>query len=293
MKPTFLRLTTEPNEGFVFKAIRSDGFHCPWHVHPEYELILVLEGKGYRIVGDNMTSLGPGDMVLVGPRLPHIWQEESGAGKLVVQTLLIQFDEAFLGDGLMKLPAMEPVRQLLTNSARGLRIVGATRTRVSALMKAMIGSKGVERIIQFLQILSALANSKDCHPIASASFAVNPKPYDEERMARVFDLLTSRLGEGVRLQDAARLVHLSQGAFSRFFKAHTGKTFPEFLNELRIGRACQLLTETELNITEVAFDSGFSNLSNFNRQFLRLKAVSPRAFRRTMQARLPALSPHR
>lgn len=255
-------------------------------MHAEYELILVLAGSGYRIVGDNLTSLGPGDLVFVGPSLPHIWQEEGAKSVRAVQALLIQFGAGFLGDGLLKLPALEPVRRLLLRAARGLHVTGATSRRVSAVMQQMTRSRGLERIVQFLQILSLLANSTECHPIASPNFAANLELYDQDRMDRVFQFLTSHLDQDLRLSEAARLVHLSEGAFSRFFRAHTGKTFPRFVNELRIGRACRMLTEGEKHITEVAFACGFTNLSNFNRQFRRLKGLSPREFRRQMRQRL-------
>lgn len=286
MKPIFQRLTAEPEEGFAFRDYHSSSFNCPWHAHPEYELILVLEGSGYRIVGDNMTSLGPGDMVFVGPGLPHIWKEETGERPCQVRTLIIQFEAKFLGDGLLRLPAMEPVRRLLLNATRGLHVVGPTRKKVSALMHEMARTRGLERLLLFLQILGLLAGSRDCHPIASPNFAPNLELYDQERMARVFQFLTSRIEEDLRLSEAAQLVHLSEGAFSRFFRTHTGKTFPQFVNELRIGRACRLLTEAERNITEVALQCGFTNLSNFNRQFLRLKGTSPREFRSQMMTRL-------
>jgi AraC-like DNA-binding protein len=292
MKPIFQRLTVEPEEGFAFKEIRAPGFDCPWQVHPEYELILVLAGSGYRIVGDNITQLSSGDMVFVGPGLPHIWQEDQTPGARPIHTLLIQFGEAFLGDGLLKLPALEAVRRLFTRAARGLHITGTTRQKVAALMLQMGRSKGLERIMQFLQILDWLANSKDCHVIASADFAANPPAYDHERMDRVYQFLSSRLDADLRLAEVAQLVHLSEGAFSRFFRLHTGKTFPRFVNELRVGRACRLLTESEKNITQVAFECGFTNLSNFNRQFLRLKSTSPRQFRTRILQRLPAAADH-
>jgi AraC-like DNA-binding protein/mannose-6-phosphate isomerase-like protein (cupin superfamily) len=287
MKAVFQRLTTEPEEGFVFKDIRSASFDCPWHVHPEYELILVIQGKGYRIVGDNIARLSAGDMVLVGPGLPHIWQDEPPPnGRSSVHLFLVQFEERFLGEGLLRLPAMEPVRRLLQQSRRGLHVVGRTHTKVTALMNHMADLKGMARVLQFLHILVTLAGSEDCEPIASPNFAADSSLYDQERMDRVFQFLNSQLGQPVRLAEAAQIVHLSEGAFSRFFRLHTGKTFPEFVNELRIGRACSLLMEDNLNITEVAYECGFTNLSNFNRQFLRLKGVSPREFRLQLQQRL-------
>ena len=287
MKAIFQRLTTESEEGFAFKAIRSPGFDCPWHVHPEYELILVIQGHGYRIVGDNISRLSAGDLVLVGPGLPHIWQDERGSGgRASVYFLLMQFEDKFLGDGLLRLPAMEPLRRLLHRARRGLHIVGKTHGKVAALMKHMVDLEGMDRVLQFLQILVALAGSEDCEPIASPGFAADTSLYDQERMDRVFQFLNRKVGEPVRLSEAARIVNLSEGAFSRFFRLHTGKTFPEFVNELRIGRACTLLMEDDLNITEVAYECGFTNLSNFNRQFLRLKGLSPHEFRLQLQGRL-------
>ncbi len=287
MKPIFQKLTAEPEEGFAFKSIRAASFDCPWHVHPEYELILVLQSDGYRIVGDSIAPLSAGDLVFVGPGLPHIWQSESAPNEgHEVHALLIQFEEEFLGDGLLLLPALEPVRRLLDGAARGVHVVGPTRDAASALMIAMVGSKGLKRVVQFLELLGLLANSPDCHPIASPTFAVDSTLYEQERMNHVFQFLNRHLGEVIRLSEAARIVGLSDGAFSRFFRLHTGKTFPEFLNELRVGRACRLLVEQDKPITEVCYECGFTNLSNFNRQFRRLRSLTPGAFRRQMQRRL-------
>jgi AraC-like DNA-binding protein len=287
MKPIFQRLTAEPEEGFAFKELCGTGFNCPWHVHREHELILMEEGSGYRIVGDKTAVLEPGDMVFVGPGLPHIWQEEPrGAGR--TRTLLIQFDERFLGDGLLKLPALGAVRRLLLRARRGLQVVGTTRDKASVIIREMAASAGLERIRQFLAVLDLLSDSKECVPIASPGFAAKFQTYDQARMDRVYQYLTSRLGEQLRIEQVAQHAHLSHGAFSRFFKAHTGNTFPEFVNTLRIGRACRLLTDGEKSITEVAYACGFSNLSNFNRQFLRLKGSTPREFRRQMILRISA-----
>ena len=168
---------------------------------------------------------------------------------------------------------------MLHRATGGLHIVGMTNDRVTALMRQIAGMKGLDRVVQFLQILAALAGSEDCEPIASASFVADARLFDQERMHRVFQFLNSKGKEPVRLSEAARILSLSEGAFSRFFRMHTGKTFPQFVNELRIGQACRLLVEDNLNITEVADRCGFINISIFNRQFLRLKGVSPRAFR--------------
>jgi AraC-like DNA-binding protein len=287
MKPIYQKLTAAPEEGFVFKEICAAGFDCPWHVHPEFELILVLKSNGYRIVGDNISSLAAGDLVFVGPGLPHIWQNEPASEtKAFVHVLLVQFEAKFLGDDLLALPAFRPVQQLFGRARRGLHVLGRTRDEVGELMKEMSRLSGLDRLIQFLRILAVLARSTDCGPLASSSFETDVRPYDQERMDRVLQFLNRQLGQTVRLSEAARVASLSDGAFSRFFHAHTGKTFPDFVNELRIGRACRLLLETDKTITEVAFECGFDSLTNFNRQFRRLKSGSPRDFRNIIQERL-------
>jgi len=284
VKPLFQKLTTEPEEGFAFKENRADSFDSPWHAHPEFELVLVVEAKGYRVIGDNLASLEAGDLVFIGPKLPHIWQTEpSPKGRAPAHWFLIQFEEQCLGEGLLKLPAFEPVRQLFRRAMRGLHVVGQTRKQVSAMMRAMPRLNGLDRVVQFLRILIALAKSKECHPIASPDFASESNPLHLERMDRVFHFLHGHLQEDLRLVDAARTVNLSEGAFSHFFRSHTGKTFPHLLNELRIGRACRLLTETDKSISEVAYGCGFESLTNFNRQFRKIKGVRPREFREQMQ----------
>src|SRR5438067_8119211 len=147
MKPVFQRLTSQPEEGFSFKTLRGASFDCSWQVHPEYELILVIHGRGNWIVRDNVSPLSAGDMVLVGPGLPHIWQDDPRALRPAsIYARLIQFEEDFLGDGLLRLPAMAPVRRLLRRAQRGLHITGKTHASVTALMNEMAESAGMQRI---------------------------------------------------------------------------------------------------------------------------------------------------
>lgn len=284
MRPIFQKLTTSPEEGFAFKEIRGRGFDCPWHFHDECELILVQQSGGFRMLGDHLTALRGGDLVLIGSGLPHIYHNDETApgGAPQVHAFLIQFEPNCLGEGLMKLAAMGQVRRLLERATLGLAVGGATRARVAEMMMKMGRVSGVTRIARFLEILDVLARSRDCRSLASPDFAASANPFDQGRMNRVCRYISERLDRSIFLSDVARLVHLSDGAFSRFFRAHTGKTFPAFVNELRIGRACRLLAENEMNVTEVAFASGFGNLSNFNRQFLRLKGTSPSQFRKAV-----------
>lgn len=286
-KPLYQKLTSEVEKGFTFKSIQAPGFECPWHAHPEIELILVLKSQGYRIVGDSIAQLTAGDLVLVGANIPHIWQEEARANHAVnVHALLLQFEKQLLGDALLARPEMIEIRRLLDRAGRGLHFYGTTRNTVHKLMLQMERMDGFQRFINFLRILGELANSTEAEPLASPGFTPSSAEYDQERMNRVFGFINSQLDQAIRLKDAAKVVGLSEGAFSRFFRLHTGKTFPHFVNTLRIGRACRLLIESDKSITEISYECGFSTLSNFNRQFLRAKNANPRSFRNMIKGRL-------
>ncbi|OGV62236.1 MAG: hypothetical protein A2283_20345 [Lentisphaerae bacterium RIFOXYA12_FULL_48_11] len=179
----------------------------------------------------------------------------------------------------MQQPSLAPTRQLLRRAALGLSFHGETREQVSRMMIQIEKIRGLQRLSMFLSILDILSSSRESRSISSSGFSPELNPFNQERMNNVFQFINSHLADPICLEDVARLLHLSTGAFSRLFRRHTARTFPEFVNELRIGRACRLLAETEMTITEIAMASGFTNLSNFNRQFMRLKKLNPRNFR--------------
>ena len=289
MKLIFEKLMSGSEEGFTFKEIRSHRFSCPWHFHTENELILTLHCPGYRMVGDDITELEAGDLVLVGSNLPHIWQRDEGKPRprRPVHILIVQFEESFLGHDFWKLPATHALRQLLRHASAGLQFTSKTRHRVARRMSDMRAASGLRRLALFLTALEALASSSECRAIASPGYTAEPSPFNQGRMERVLRFINERLDQPIRLREVARLAGLSEGAFSRFFRLHSGRTSPTFVNQLRIGRACRLLAESENKITDIAFACGFTNLSNFNRQFQRMKRMTPREFGRQLGSPSP------
>lgn len=284
MKSVFEKLVQSPDEGFVFKAVHGQACSCPWHFHPEYELILSLDGAGYRIVGDNFATLSPGDLVLLGANLPHTYKyvddfPHSEDPPSRPDCLLIQFD-SHVWSNLLDLPAFVSIRQLFRQAALGLVVQGEDRIAIEGWMRQMVQEQGVRRIILFFEILDTLARSDACKPISSLAFQATFDSQTEERINRVCHYISTNIDRPITIVEVAKLVHLSEGAFSRFFRAHLGKTFPTLLNELRVGRACQYLAETDMPVMQVAMACGYSNLSNFNRQFLKLKNMTPSHFRK-------------
>lgn len=282
MKPVFEKTPQRQWESFHCEVVRGSSYNATWHFHPEYQLTLVLKSHGHRLVGDKITPLQAGDLVLLGSNLPHVWHQEEAHGQSsrAVHAIIVRFLETFLGGDFLEIPEAEPVRRLLKRAARGLHITGRTREVVADKMQRLAASQGLERVAQLLSILETLARSKEVQPIASAGFVPNLSRDDQGRMERVCNFIHTRLGEPIDREQVAAEAHLSIGAFSRFFKLRTGKTLPEYVNELRVGRACRLLAEADTKVTDVAMECGFQNLANFNRRFREITKVTPREYRR-------------
>jgi AraC-like DNA-binding protein len=285
MKPIYERLVGCPDEGFIVKEVHGDACNCLWHCHAEIELILTLRSQGYRIVGDSIQSLTPGDLVLLGANLPHAYQHTDRLSDhpQPAHCVLLQFDER-LWSHFFELPAMSSAGRLLRRAANGLHVTGAARQKVAVTLQEMLVLRGLRRITAFLTILDILGQSRSCKPIASPGFTSVLNPHDQERISIICQFIDENYHRLLRIGEVAKLAHMSEGAFSRFFHSHIGKTFPAFLNDLRVGRACRLLAETDMSITEIALSCGYRNISNFNRQFLDLRQISPSEFRCRMRS---------
>jgi AraC-like DNA-binding protein len=286
MKVTYHQVTPAPQESLRVLELRGPSYHCTWHFHPEYQLGLVLQGAGHRIVGDNIGPLEAGEVSLLGPNLPHAWQFDEPATRRdrELHCVIVYFKEDFLGADFLKRPEVERIRRLLKRAAVGLQVRGKTRRAAAALLQAMPAHEGFQRVLDLLQLLHLLAGSEELVPICSAGFLPRLPDQGGERLRKVCELIQERLAEPLHRDEVAKAAHFSPGAFSRFFKARTGKTFHEFVTELRIGRACRLLGEHELNVTEVALACGFANVASFNRAFRRAKQVNPTQYRRKLRA---------
>ncbi|HYE98249.1 MAG TPA: AraC family transcriptional regulator [Planctomycetota bacterium] len=278
MKARPERILPSAASSFHWKRRRDPRFPFQWHFHPEAELTWIVRSRGRRFVGDHIEDYGDGDLVLLGPGLPHTWCSDDGPpGRH--EAVCIQFRDDFLGREFLERPELLPVRRLLERAARGLRFGGRTVREVAPRMDGLERRSGLARLQGLLDILGRLAAARDGRPLASPGWKAPPGDRDMDRLDRVCRFLAERFREDVALADAAAQAHLSAPAFCRFFKAGTGKTFVEYLTELRVGHACRLLAETDRPVTDVAFDAGFRNLSNFNRRFRALRGGTPRAYR--------------
>lgn len=272
-------------ESFHYEVVEGRGYGAQWHFHPEIQLTVVLKSRGHRVVGDNLSPLSAGDMVLIGANLPHVWhQDEAGSrSNKSVHAIVLRFLDSFLGHDFLHKPEMDGVRRLLARAGRGLHVTGKTRDEVERRMVDLGAARGLNRLIGLLGILNVLAESGELKPLSSPRFTPELSGTDQNRMQRVLEYIHSNLNGLIERDEAARRASLSAGAFSRFFKTRTGKTLPQYVNELRIGQACSRLAEMDDKITDIALDSGFTNLANFNRQFQKVTGLAPRAYRMRFQ----------
>jgi len=267
---------------FVYQIKREPSFGVFWHFHPEYQLTLVLRGRGKRFVGDDVSRFGPGDLVLTGPNLPHMWcsSRPRRANGRPHEAIIIQFPGTIFGGPFLDLPEMSPVRRLLAKSAQGIRFGDGARKKIAPRMVRMGRQRGLARLIELLEILRVLSQVPPERTLSSRAFAPQEQLGDRDRIDAICKFAAENSTRPLALSQAAAAAHMSVPAFTRFFRKSTGRTFLEYLTEIRVGSACRLLVESDKTVTEVCFAAGFHNVSTFNRRFMELKGVTPRDYRR-------------
>lgn len=279
-RPQLEFIPTGASQAMVFKIDRD--VWPVYHYHPEFDILLSLKDlAGEYMSGDHIGSLTEGTLIMNGPNIPHALQsgkpdeEDWDKPSLAV----IQFSAASLGDDLLRKTEMTVVREFLEEARFGFEFHGRTAREAASIILEMENQTQFERLLSLLRLLEYFALSDEKTPLASPAFSPSLKEQDISRLGEVISFLQQNKTRQVTLESAASVAKMSPKSFCRFFKANTGKTLIEYLHELRIGEACRRLLETTDPISEIAFDSGFQNLSHFNRRFRALKGTTPRQFR--------------
>lgn len=250
-------------------------FDFPIHYHPEYELNLVLHSKGKRIIGDSIKEYQHPDLVLIGPNTPHAWtgQEEG------VRVITIQFHTDFLSEKELSRKLTTPIRELLDRSKMGVLFSPETTASLLERISRLTEIRGFDSLLEFLSILYDLSISRNQLSLSSQSYVGQFDTSKSRRIKMVNQYLHDNMMNNIKINDVAQLVSMTPSAFSHFFKKRTQRSFSDYLTDLRIGHSARLLIETEKNISEICFESGFNNISNFNRSFKVQKGCTPSEFR--------------
>lgn len=283
MKSAVRKLEINQAKAFEIHYLNDPFFDTNWHFHSEYQLFVVLEGRGTRFIGDNIAHFQEGDVVFTGPNIPHLWRNDEAYfdknSSLRVQGIVIYFPENLWGNCLMQKEEMLPIRQLCDKAKRGLAFFGEAGQRIISMMKDMLHLTSVESIMQLLGILNLLSEATDYTYIASFGYTNVSKETDKDRLNEVYTYILQNFRKEIRLEEVAEIAYMSPTSFSRYFKAKTNKSFSAFVSELRIGYACKLLQEDSRTVAQICFESGFNTLSNFNKQFKDLIHKTPFEYR--------------
>lgn len=251
-------------------------FDMPYHYHSEYEMVYICRGKGVRYIGGSVQKFGEGDLVFLGPGLAHIWINQEDEDE--VEGIVVQFPEKLLRP-FTSLPEFREVKELLENSAYGLQIIGETKDKLVSLLKNSVSSNGIRKInylLEFLDLMTNKTERKIIDPWAQQEKDI----HNDKRINDVQRLVRGFYNRNIGIPEAASLANMENSSFCRFFKQKTGKSFTKYLNETRVDRACSLLLENKLTISQLAFDCGFNNISNFYRQFGKITGKTPAEYKK-------------
>ena len=279
MKAVLEKLTPGWGSSLSVMQLSMDRFEGPYHYHPELELTWIIRSRGKRYVGGNVSDYEPGDLVLLGSRVPHCWRSTGASEPGDAQAIVIQFLSDFAGSAFLELPEMRKIRNLFCKAAAGMVIKGSDRDEITSLILQCASAEGVSRLIGFIGILDLITNSKDYEEIDPLFAARIPSNFDTERFQKVLDYLIENYQVGVSLNAAAKIASLTPAAFCRYFKNVTRKTMVEMLNEFRINHARQLLRSSGKPVAEICFECGFGNVSYFNKTFKTLSGYTPMQYR--------------
>lgn len=264
------------NNAFLAFSVSVPRFEFKWHYHPEYELTLITKGKGKRIVGDSYENFTSGELILIGPGLPHTWVSNPSV-KGTKTAVVIQFPES-LFNPFLQYNEFFAIKKLLLLSKQGLFFYRGKKDLVDKII-SLPAKEGGARLSEFISILHELSNCR-YRKLASPHYQAVKGERNENRINKVCKFIQEHNHDTCTVTKAASLIHLSDSAFCKFFKRMTGKTFSDYLNDVRVANACLLLQETDKTISAISFETGFETLTYFNRVFKRKKGVSPGIFRK-------------
>ncbi len=284
MKNVIPKSVIPESRSFVIKEINAPYFDPTFHLHPEYQLSFVTKGEGTRFIGDSVKYFGPGDLVLTGSNLPHVWRNDHSyfekKNNLSTTVIVIYFHHDFLGTLIHGKEELEPIARLLYKSRKGIEIIGKTKNRICEMMTDLLEISGVESIILLLQLLNVLSKSDDCEIISHSHSDANNTEAETSRMNKVYGYIMKNFRQKIILEDVASVANMTRTSFCRYFKSRVNRSYSDFLREIRVEYACKLLKEDKMNINLISAECGFQTPSNFYKQFKKVMGKQPHHYRK-------------
>jgi AraC-like DNA-binding protein len=280
MEVVLIRSMQGPDKSFIF--CKDNNSFAPWHNHPEYELILVLKGRGKRMVGDNIGRFCEHDLVFLGPYTPHEYLCDSefydNTAGFQGACIFIQFQYDFLGEKFFEVPENLDLKKFIKGSSRGYEFFGETKKKVISRILKMADMNDKERLYALFSIFRLFATTKEFKTLSSPAFDNTFWLNKNESMQKALQFISQNFHRPIGIQDLLKVTNMSNSSFYDSFKTTYRMPFKDYLLNLRVGYACKLLTHSRKYISGAAYNSGFGNISNFNRQFKKIKGITPSQF---------------
>ncbi|MEX2409793.1 MAG: AraC family transcriptional regulator [Candidatus Paceibacterota bacterium] len=279
VRPQYEIVPINEDSGLIFRDFKYPILDVDWHSHEEYEITFIKEGNGERIIGNNVDHFFKGDLVFIGPNLPHLYRGESiGNETLAAHCLVIQLNNAFFDNEFFELIEFQKIKKLILDTSRGIRFSFEVANKIGHEMDLFRQLNGVEKISELLKMLNFMANDTQ-YELLSENTTSQTQIKDIDKAKSIYRFILDNYTGDIQLAEVARLANLSKAGFCNYIKKKTQKSYSELINELRIKKSCHYLSETNETIAQISYQVGFNNLGYFNRVFKLLIGMTPKEYR--------------
>ncbi|NJB83436.1 AraC family transcriptional regulator [Wenyingzhuangia aestuarii] len=277
------KIEKKEHASFHTGVYKQQYFNGDWHYHPEFELLLIKEGEGTRLVGDHGEKFEVNDLVLLGSFLPHAWITDADYLKeqpdKFCESIYVQFKKNIFGSSFVNIPELKGVRKILRLSERGLKINGKHKDKIISLLEEMPKENAFNQLIKLLKILN-LVSISDYTILASENYLKENFQFKSHRMLKIHEYLMENYKQNIDIKTCADMANMTLPSFCRYFKNETNMIFSDYLNHIRIDFSKRLLTNTDMAIKEIGYECGYNSVPYFNKQFKKIAGESPFKFRK-------------
>ncbi len=283
MKLEKTKISSYLNSAISVLSREESFFQAPFHSHPELELVYVKESFGKRIIGNSVANFESGDMVFLGSDIPHVWLNDEmyyqNLNKLKAKAIVVYFNKDIFGPSFYELKEAKKINTLFENAKKGLSITGKTNKLIAKKLEQLVIKQDFEVIIGLFEILSILSETADTNFINPETYAPSNDSFKKDRLTDVYQYVKENYKKEISLDEVAQIANLTPTSFCRMFKSKTKKNFIEYLNEIRISNACKQLIETDMSVSEIAYECGYKTVSNFNKLFKKNTGNTPKEYK--------------
>ena len=281
MKLEKTKISSYLNSAISVLSREEPFFQAPFHSHPELELVYVKESFGKRIIGNSVANFESGDLVFLGSDIPHVWLNDEiyyHNNKLKAKAIVVYFNKDIFSPAFYELKEAQKINTLFEKAKKGLSITGKTNKLIAKKLEKLVAKQDFEVIIGLFEILSLLSATTDFDFINNETYTPTNDSFKKDRLSDVYQYVKENYKKEISLDEVAQIANLTPTSFCRMFKSKTKKNFIEYLNEIRISKACKLLIESDMSVSEIAYECGYKTVPNFNKLFKKNTSNTPKEY---------------